>query len=128
MARPTFLLPIESGVDPLLSTQLGDAIAYFRAPKNVVARCLGVTTKTLSLMLAGDERFLQPGSKSLELARLFLYVYVGVNDKLGFNQKAASTWFFAVDKTLSARPVELIQSVVGLMSLLEHMGCKPPAR
>jgi hypothetical protein len=88
-------------------------------PQRVLCRVLGVSPASLSRL--GRSRTLDPESKEGELATLFVRLYRGLDSLVGGNDEKSRAWLQAPNTHLAGVPVELIQSVQGLVRTIEYV-------
>lgn len=88
-------------------------------PQRVVCRVLGVSTASYSRL--GRTRTIDPESKEGELATLFVRLYRGLDSLVGGSDEKARAWLAAANAHLGGVPVELIQSVQGLVKTIEYI-------
>ena len=88
-------------------------------PQRVLARVLGVSAASLSRL--GRSRAIDPTSKEGELATLFVRLYRGLDSLVGGSDEKARAWLAAPNEHLGGSPVELIQSVQGLVRTIEYI-------
>jgi hypothetical protein len=68
-----------------------------------------------------DEYFLERGNKSFELAILFVRFYRSLDAIVGGDDKVAGDWIRNKNTALDAIPLELIQTVAGLVNAIEYL-------
>jgi len=88
-------------------------------PQRVLARVLGVSAASLSRL--GRSRAIDPTSKEGELAALFVRLYRGLDSLVGGSDEKARAWLAAPNEHLGGSPVELVQSVQGLVRTIEYI-------
>jgi len=88
-------------------------------PQRVLARVLGVSAASLSRL--GRSRAIDPASKEGELAALFVRLYRGLDSLVGGSDEKARAWLAAPNEHLGGSPVELIESVQGLVRTIEYI-------
>ena len=86
----------------------------------VVASVLGVSEATISRMGAGAYQ-LEPRSKPFELAVLFLRLFRSLDAIVGGDAAVARAWLQNENTALSGVPVELIESVAGLVHVVAYL-------
>jgi len=81
---------------------------------------IGVSEATVSRMRNGDYT-LHPGHKSFELAVLFVRLYRSLDAIVGGDDAVASSWLKHRNTVLDAEPIALIQTVPGLMNVIQYL-------
>ncbi|HEX5509140.1 MAG TPA: antitoxin Xre/MbcA/ParS toxin-binding domain-containing protein [Pseudolabrys sp.] len=89
----------------------------------VVARVLGVSEATISRMRTGDYP-LAAGQKPFELAVMFVRLYRSLDAIVGGDDKVAGEWLRNKNTALNARPLDLIQSVTGLVNVVQYLDAR----
>jgi Antitoxin Xre/MbcA/ParS C-terminal toxin-binding domain/Antitoxin Xre-like helix-turn-helix domain len=89
----------------------------------VLARIIGVSDATVSRMGTGGY-LLEPGQKPFELALLFVRLYRSLDAIVGGDQAVASAWIKNRNTLLGAEPIGLIQTVPGLMNVIEYLDAR----
>jgi len=87
---------------------------------SVLARIVGVSEPTVSRMRRG-EYFLERGNKPFELAVLFVRFYRSLDAIVGGDDKVAAEWIRNKNLALRSTPLELIQTVAGLVNAIEYL-------
>ena len=98
------------------ATQLG-------LTNKLLATVIGVSEATVSRMRSGDYA-LQRGQKSFELAVLFVRLYRSLDAIVGGDDAVAGTWLKSRNTTLDAEPLVLIQTVPGLMNVIQYLDAR----
>jgi len=83
-----------------------------------VARILGLSPATVSRL---PRRPLDPTSKEGELAVLFIRLYRSLDALLGGDLEKCRRWLHAPNTHLQGIPAEMIQSVTGLVHVIEYL-------
>ena len=87
---------------------------------SALAKIVGVSEPTVSRMRKG-EYFLERGNKPFELAVLFVRFYRSLDAIVGGDDKVAGQWVRNKNLALRATPLELIQTVAGLVNAIEYL-------
>lgn len=98
------------------ATQLG-------LTNKALATVIGVSEATVSRMRSGDYT-LQPGQKPFELAVLFVRLYRSLDAIVGGNDAVAGSWLKNRNTVLDAEPLALIQTVPGLMNVIQYLDAR----
>ena len=83
-----------------------------------LATVLGISPSTVSRF---GQRPLEPRSKEGELAILFVRLYRSLDALVGGQDGAARGWMHADNQHLGAPPARLVQTVTGLVHVLEYL-------
>jgi hypothetical protein len=87
------------------------------------ATVVGLSEATVSRMRAGDY-VLQPDQKSFELALLFVRLYRSLDAIVGGDDAVASAWLKNKNTLLNDEPLALIQTVPGLMNVIQYLDAR----
>jgi hypothetical protein len=85
-----------------------------------LARILGVSEATVSRM-RNKTLFLERGQKPFELAILFVRLYRSLDSIVAGDDAVAADWLRNRNTVLNGIPLELIQSVPGLVNVIEYL-------
>lgn len=84
-----------------------------------LARTIGLSEASVSRLRSG--RFeLSPGTKPFELAVLLVRLYRALDSLMGDDQ-ASRGWLRARNLALDGRPLDMIQTVAGLMNVVQYL-------
>lgn len=86
----------------------------------LLATVIGVSEATVSRMRRGDY-VLQCGQKSFELAVLFVRLYRSLDAIVGGDDAVAGSWLNNQNTVLDAKPLALIQTVPGLINVIQYL-------
>ena len=98
------------------ATQLG-------LTNKLLATVIGVSEATVSRMRSGDYT-LQCGQKSFELAVLFVRLYRSLDAIVSGDDAVAGSWLKNRNTVLDAEPLALIQTVPGLMNVIQYLDAR----
>jgi hypothetical protein len=98
------------------ATQLG-------LTNKLLATVIGVSEATVSRMRSGVYQ-LQRGQKSFELAVLFVRLYRSLDAIVGGDDAIAGVWLKNRNVALDAEPLALIQTVPGLMNVIQYLDAR----
>lgn len=84
-----------------------------------LARTIGLSEASVSRLRAGRYE-LAPGTKPFELAVLLVRLYRGLDSLMGDDQ-ASRSWLRARNLALEGRPLDMIQSVAGLVNVIQYL-------
>jgi len=88
-----------------------------------LAAVIGVSEATVSRMRGGDYT-LQAGQKAFELATLFVRLYRSLDAIVGGDDAVAGRWLKNRNLALDAEPLSLIQTVPGLMNVIQYLDAR----
>ena len=88
-----------------------------------LADIVGVSESTVSRWKRG-ESLLEPGSKSFELAALLVRAFRSLDAITGGDESAARRWLVAHNTALSARPVDQMAHVRGLVDVTTYLDAR----
>jgi Antitoxin Xre/MbcA/ParS C-terminal toxin-binding domain/Antitoxin Xre-like helix-turn-helix domain len=89
----------------------------------VLAVVIGVSEATVSRMKSGKHA-LEADGKPFELAVLLVRLYRSLDSLIGGDDIAARAWLSNTNTVLGAAPLELIQSVSGLMNVIQYLDAR----
>ena len=98
------------------ATQLG-------LTNKALATVIGLSEATVSRMRSGDY-ILQRGHKPFELAVLFVRLYRSLDAIVGGDDAVAANWLKNRNTALDAEPFVLIQTVPGLMNVIQYLDAR----
>lgn len=96
------------------------AATHLELANKVLANIVGLSEATISRMRAG-EYVLQPGQKPFELALLFVRLYRSLDAIVGGDDAIAAAWLKNPNTALKDEPGRLIQTVPGLMNVIQYL-------
>jgi uncharacterized protein (DUF2384 family) len=88
-----------------------------------LATVIGVSEATVSRMRSEDYE-LQLGQKPFELAVLFVRLYRSLDAIVGGDDAVASSWLKNRNAVLDGEPIALIQTVPGLMNVIQYLDAR----
>jgi antitoxin Xre/MbcA/ParS-like protein len=114
-----------SRVDPaaVLTKATLRAATQLGLTNKLLAAVIGVSEPTVSRMRSGDYT-LQRGQKSFELAVLFVRLYRSLDAIVGGDDAVAGLWIKNRNTVLDAEPLALIQTVPGLMNVIQYLDAR----
>ena len=89
----------------------------------VLAKVIGLSEATVSRMRGGDFS-LQRGQKPFELGILFVRLYRSLDAVVGGDEDVAGAWLRNDNTALDAKPLALIQTVPGLMNVIQYLDAR----
>ena len=114
-----------SAADPaaVLTKATLEAATRLGLTNKLLATVIGVSEATVSRMRSGVYR-LQRGQKSFELAVLFVRLYRSLDAIVGGDDAVAGAWLKNRNIALAAAPLALIQTVPGLMNVIQYLDAR----
>lgn len=107
----------------VLSKAVVRAASHLHVSNSRMAKVLGVSEATMSRLKAGQYQ-LDAGSKPYELAALFVLLFRGLDAIMASDDQASRAWMRAHNLALGGTPLDMIESVVGLTSLVNHVDAR----
>jgi hypothetical protein len=99
------------------------AASQLALTNKALATVIGVSEATVSRMRSGDY-VLQRGQKSFDLAVLFVRLYRSLDAIVGGDDAVAASWLKNRNTALDAEPAALIQTVPGLMNVIQYLDAR----
>lgn len=99
------------------------AATQLRLTNKALATVIGLSEATVSRMRSGDY-VLQRGQKPFELAVLFVRLYRSLDAIVGGDDAVATNWLKNRNTALNAEPFTLIQTVPGLMNVIQYLDAR----
>ncbi|MBL8699555.1 MAG: DUF2384 domain-containing protein [Alphaproteobacteria bacterium] len=96
------------------------AADFLEIPSATLARILGLSEASISRLRRG-QYVLTRGSKEFELAVLFVRLFRGLDALMGSDDVASRSWLAADNLALHAKPIDLIQTVTGLVDTIAYV-------
>ncbi len=107
----------------VVTTAVLRAAELLAVKNNTLARVIGVSEPTLSRMRKGAS-FVEPDQKPFELAVLFVRMYRSLDAIVGGEETVARAWLRNDNTALNGKPIELIQSVPGLIDVVHYLDAR----
>ncbi len=95
------------------------AAQFLGLKQKQLAAALGVSEASLSRL--EGRRAIEPQSKEGELALLFVRAYRSLDSVFGGNEQSCRDWFHARNHHLGGTPAELVQTVTGMVHVVEYL-------
>jgi len=89
----------------------------------VLARIIGLSESTVSRMRR-DNYALGKGRKPLELAIMLVRLYRSLDTAVGGDDAVAGRWLANANTALKGTPLDLIQSVSGLVNVIQYLDAR----
>ncbi|MDB5671823.1 MAG: hypothetical protein JWO25_2782 [Alphaproteobacteria bacterium] len=104
----------------VLSEAVSRLAGFWRLTNAEVARTLGISAPSASRLRSGAYR-LDRGAKPFELAQLLVRLFRGLDALMGSHDDAAIAWLRTANADLLGRPIDLIQTVQGLVAVSDYV-------
>ncbi len=118
MATRAALIEADDGKIPTTATA---PIAEFWGLTNAkLGAVLGLSPATVSRLRSGKAE-LDPAAKSFEAGQFLLRLFRSLDALLGSDDMAARAWLATPNLDLEARPIDIIDSFKGLMSVCDYV-------
>lgn len=113
--------PDETGRESaVVSKAVLKAASNLEITNKALGRIIGLSEPTISRMRA-DQKRIGKEEKAFELAVLFVRLYRSLDAVTGGDDAVSSQWLRNPNTVLHARPLDLIQSVQGLVSVIQYL-------
>lgn len=106
--------------EAVLTGAVVKAAEHLAIPNAALATLLGLSVPTVSRMKTGAYR-LADRSKPFELAQLFLRLFRSLDAIVGSDDAASRSWLRTDNLALNGRPLDLIQTVPGLVAVVTYL-------
>jgi uncharacterized protein (DUF2384 family) len=122
-------MPSSPRPEPAVSDSSLVTAALLRAAEKLdvtnkaLSRIVGVSEATVSRMRKGEHP-LEPRQKPFQLAVLFLRLYRSLDAMTGGDDEVSAQWLANRNTALDGKPVELVQSVSGLINVVAYLDAR----
>jgi hypothetical protein len=120
MASNTFLPAAKASPGAVVTKAALRAASQLGMTNKAFANVVGLSEATISRMRS-KEYELQPDQKSYELALLFVRLYRSLDAIVGGDDTVAGAWLRNRNTALHDEPLKLIQTVPGLMNVIQYL-------
>ena len=110
---------VQSTPDIVVAKAMLRAAERLGVGNNILEKVIGVSDSTLRRIRKSGK--MPADQKKMELALLFIRLFRSLDAIAGGDAKTAGSWMHAENSALRARPVELIQTVTGLVDVLGYL-------
>ena len=86
----------------------------------VLAAVIGVSEATVSRM-SKSEFMLAPETQAFELSAMFVRLFRALDAIVGGDESVAKAWLVNINSALGDTPINLIQSVSGLVNVVQYL-------
>ena len=104
----------------VLTTAVARIAEFWGLTNAKLGAVLGLSQATVSRLRSGRSE-LDPASKSFEAGQFLLRLFRSLDALLGSDDMAARTWLATPNLDLEARPLDLIDSFKGLMTVCDYV-------
>lgn len=115
-------IPLDAHKDDgkLLTGAIARVAEFWGLTNAKLGAVLGLSPATVSRLRAGKAA-LDPASKSFEAGQFLLRLFRSLDALLGSDDMAARAWLATANLDLEARPIDLIDSFKGLMTVCDYV-------
>ena len=111
---------IEAEDDRVLTAAVSRIANFWGLTNAKLGAVLGLSAATVSRLRSGQAR-LDPASKSFEAGQFLLRLFRSLDALLGSDDEAARSWLATRNLDLDARPIDLIDSFKGLITVCDYV-------
>lgn len=111
---------VKESDDKLLTSAISKIAAYWGLSNVKLSAVLGLSEATVSRLRSG-KTFLDPASKSFEAGQFLLRLFRSLDALMGSDDDAAKSWLTSHNLDLEARPIDLIDSFKGLLTVCDYV-------
>jgi uncharacterized protein (DUF2384 family) len=111
---------IETKDGGALTTAVSRIADFWGLTNAKLGAVLGLSAATVSRMRSGQAK-LDPASKSFEAGQFLLRLFRSLDALLGSDDQAARSWLTTRNLDLGARPIDLIDSFKGLITVCDYV-------
>lgn len=90
----------------------------------ILGNVVGLSESSISRMRAGDSKLLGSGTKPRELATLFLRLYRSLDAIVGGDDTVSAQWLRNRNTAIGDAPINSIQSVRGLLRVIDYLDAR----
>ena len=111
---------IEVGDGKILTTAVARIAEFWGLTNAKLGSVLGLSAATVSRLRSGKAE-LDPASKSFEAGQFLLRLFRSLDALLGSDDMAARSWLTTANLDLDGRPIDLIDSFKGLLTVCDYV-------
>ena len=111
---------IAEGDGKVLTTAIARIAEFWGLTNAKLGSVLGLSPATVS-RLRSSKAELDPASKSFEAGQYLLRLFRSLDALLGSDDRAARAWLATPNLDLEGRPIDLIDSFKGLMTVCDYV-------
>jgi hypothetical protein len=90
----------------------------------VLGNVIGLSESSVSRMRAGDCKLMAQGTKPRELATLFLRLYRSLDAIFGGDDSVSAQWLRNQNTAIGDTPINAIQTVQGLLRVIDYLDAR----
>ena len=110
----------EVGDGKILTTAVARIAEFWGLTNAKLGSVLGLSAATVSRLRSGKAE-LDPASKSFEAGQFLLRLFRSLDALLGSDDMAARSWLTTANLDLDGRPIDLIDSFKGLLTVCDYV-------
>jgi len=114
---------IEKNEAATITKAVTRASGNLNVPNRILGSIIGLSESTVSRMRKGTY-LLNRNEKAFELSVLFVRMYRSLTAIVGGDDAIAQSWLNNYNTALQANPIERIQSVNGLMDVINYLDAR----
>jgi uncharacterized protein (DUF2384 family) len=107
----------------LVAKALIRAAGKLQVSNKALSRIIGVSEATISRMKKGEYP-LEEGQKPFQLGVLFVRLYRSLDALTGGDDEVSAKWLSNPNTALDGTPIELVQSVSGLVNVISYLDAR----
>ncbi|HWX06320.1 MAG TPA: antitoxin Xre/MbcA/ParS toxin-binding domain-containing protein [Bradyrhizobium sp.] len=107
----------------LVAKALVRAAEKLRISNRVLSRIIGASEASVSRMKKGGYP-LESGQKPFQLAVLFIRLYRSLDAVTGGDDEVSAKWLSNPNTALDGTPIELVQTVSGLVNVISYLDAR----
>ncbi|WP_422345980.1 MbcA/ParS/Xre antitoxin family protein [Parasphingorhabdus sp.] len=111
---------VKENDDKLLTSAISKIAAFWGLSNVKLSSVLGLSEATISRLRSG-KTFLDPASKSFEAGQFLVRLFRSLDALMGSDDDAAKSWLASHNLDLEARPIDLIDSFKGLLTVCDYV-------
>ncbi|MBL0924112.1 MAG: DUF2384 domain-containing protein [Sphingomonadaceae bacterium] len=116
----TAAFQIQTQDDQILTSAVSKVADFWGLSNAKLGTVLGLSPATVSRLRSGNAR-LDPASKSFEAGQFLLRLFRSLDAIMGSDDVAVRSWLAAPNLDLEGRPLDLIDSFKGLMTVCDYV-------
>jgi uncharacterized protein (DUF2384 family) len=116
----TAALKYQTQHDQILTSAVTKIADFWGLTNSKLGTVLGLSSATVSRLRSGQAK-LDPTSKSFEAGQFLLRLFRSLDALMGSDDVAVRSWLAAPNLDLEARPLDLIDSFKGLMTVCDYV-------
>jgi hypothetical protein len=98
--------------------------ARLEVSSRILGQVIGLSEASISRMRAGDAKLLAQGTKPRELATLFLRLYRSLDAIVSGDDSVSAQWLRNRNTAIGDVPLNAIQSVQGLVRVIDYLDAR----